>query len=130
MDHIYVTGHRNPDTDSIVAAMAYAALRNACGDREYEAACLGHVSDETQIVLDRFGFQPPTRIHNMYTQVRDLDFDECDGCIKALIVPGPAKWMGCMGREFEVFIPWCRIVKIGPDIILVDIDEKEAKHKV
>ena len=75
MDPIYVTGHRNPDTDSIVAAMAYAALRNACGDREYEAACLGHVSDETQLVLDRFGFQPPKRIHNMYTQVRDLDFD-------------------------------------------------------
>ncbi len=75
MDPIYVTGHRNPDTDSIVAAMAYAALRNACGDREYEAACLGRVSDETQTVLDRFGFQPPRRIHNMYTQVRDLDFD-------------------------------------------------------
>ena len=75
MDPIYVTGHRNPDTDSIVAAMAYAALRNALGDREYEAACLGHVSDETQIVLDRFGFQPPKRIHNMFTQVRDLEFD-------------------------------------------------------
>ena len=75
MDPIYVTGHRNPDTDSIVAAMAYAALRNAVGDREYEAACLGHVSDETQLVLDRFGFQPPKRIHNMYTQVHDLDFD-------------------------------------------------------
>ncbi len=75
MDPIYVTGHRNPDTDSIVAAMAYAALRNACGDREYEAACLGHVSDETQLVLDRFGFQPPKRIYDMYTQVRDLDFD-------------------------------------------------------
>ncbi len=75
MDPIYVTGHRNPDTDSIVAAMAYAALRNAVGDREYEAACLGHVSDETQIVLNRFGFQPPKRIHNMFTQVRDLEFD-------------------------------------------------------
>ncbi len=75
MDSIYVTGHRNPDTDSIVAAMAYAALRNALGDREYEAACLGHVSDETQRVLDRFGFQPPKRIHNMFTQIRDLDFD-------------------------------------------------------
>ena len=75
MDPIYVTGHRNPDTDSIVAAMAYAALRNALGDREYEAACLGRVSDETQLVLDRFGFQSPKRIHNMYTQVRDLDFD-------------------------------------------------------
>ena len=76
MDPIYVTGHRNPDTDSIVAAMAYAALRTALGDREYEAACLGHVSDETQIVLDRFGFQPPKRITNMFTQVRDLDFDK------------------------------------------------------
>ena len=75
MDPIYVTGHRNPDTDSIVAAMAYAALRNAVGDREYEAACLGRVSDETELVLKKFGFQPPTRINNMYTQVRDLDFD-------------------------------------------------------
>ena len=75
MDPIYVTGHRNPDTDSIVAAMAYTALRNAVGDREYQAACLGHISDETQIVLDRFGFKPPKRIHNMFTQVRDLDFD-------------------------------------------------------
>ena len=75
MDPIYVTGHRNPDTDSIVAAMAYAALRNALGDREYEAACLGHVSDETQTVLDLFGFQPPKRITSMHTQVRDLDFD-------------------------------------------------------
>ena len=75
MDPIYVTGHRNPDTDSIVAAMAYAALRNAVGDREYEAACLGRVSDETQLVLDRFGFQPPKRITSMHTQIRDLDFD-------------------------------------------------------
>ena len=75
MDPIYVTGHKNPDTDSIVAAMAYASLRNALGDREYEAACLGHVSDETNIVLERFGFQPPKRIYDMYTQVKDLDFD-------------------------------------------------------
>ena len=74
MNSIYVTGHRNPDTDSIVAAMAYAALRNARGDREYRAACLGQVSDETQMVLDRFGFQPPERIYNMYNQIRDLDF--------------------------------------------------------
>ena len=75
MDPIYVTGHRNPDTDSIVAAIAYAALRNACGDREYEAACLGQVSEETRIVLERFGFRTPVRLHDVYTQVRDLDFD-------------------------------------------------------
>ena len=75
MDPIYVTGHRNPDTDSIVAAIAYTALRNACGDREYEAACLGQLSEETRIVLDRFGFRPPVRITDLYNQGRDLDFD-------------------------------------------------------
>ena len=58
MDPIYVTGHRNPDTDSIVAAIAYASLRNACGDREYEAACLGQVSEETRIVLAGANFRP------------------------------------------------------------------------
>ena len=59
-----------------MAAIAYAALRNACGEREYVAACLGPVSDETRIVLDRFGFQPPVQITNLYNQVRDLDFDK------------------------------------------------------
>ena len=67
MEPIYVTGHRNPDTDSIVAAISYAALRNSIGDREYEPACLGHISDETVRVLSRFGFPPPTRIYDVYT---------------------------------------------------------------
>lgn len=75
MERIYVTGHRNPDTDSIVSAMAYAALRNALGDAEYCAARLGHISDETHLVLNRFGFAPPVHIKTMRTQVRDLDFD-------------------------------------------------------
>lgn len=76
MDPIYVTGHQNPDTDSIVSAIAYASLRNALGDREYTAACLGRVSDETQLVLNHFGFEPPALITNVYTQVQDLDFDK------------------------------------------------------
>ena len=75
MDTIYITGHRNPDTDSIVSAMAYAALKNALGQRQYQAARLGQVSDETQIVLDKFGFQPPRLLSNVRTQVRDLDYD-------------------------------------------------------
>ena len=36
--------------------------------------------------------------------VRDLDFDECGGCIKALIVPGPAKWMGCMRKPMRMLM--------------------------
>ena len=75
MDPIYVTGHRNPDTDSIVSAIAYAALRNAVGDREFVPARLGHISDETQRILERFDCQPPERISTMRTQVKDLEFD-------------------------------------------------------
>ena len=103
MDKIYVTGHRNPDTDSIVAAMAYAALRNACGDWEYEAACLGHVSDETQIVLDRFGFEPPQRINNLYTQVRDLDFDK-PPVLSAAVTEGRA-WAVLEGSKNIAALP-------------------------
>ena len=39
-------------------------------------------------------------------------------------------FFGCVGREFELHIPWCKIVKIGPDIILVDIEEKEVRKKI
>ena len=75
MDTIYITGHRNPDTDSIVSSMAYAALKNALGDRHYRAARLGQISDETQAVLDRFDQKAPQLITNVRTQVRDLDYD-------------------------------------------------------
>ena len=46
MNEIYVTGHKNPDTDSVVAAIAYASLRNALGDRNYIAARQDHVNDD------------------------------------------------------------------------------------
>ena len=75
MDPIYVFGHKNPDTDSIVSAMAYASLRNAIGDRQFEPRRLGSVSDETQAILDHFGFEPPKLLHTMRTQVRDLAYD-------------------------------------------------------
>ena len=75
MNEIYVTGHRNPDTDSIVSAMAFAAMQNSLGKREYEAARLGHISDETQLVLDHFGFEAPPLLKTMHTQVLDLDYD-------------------------------------------------------
>ena len=75
MDPIYVLGHRNPDTDSIVAAMAYTSLCNALGKREYIAACLGRLSDETLRVLNRFGAQAPEIILDVYTQIKDVEYD-------------------------------------------------------
>ena len=103
MEPIYVTGHRNPDTDSIVAAIAYASLRNALGDREYEPACLGRVSDETQMVLNHFGFAPPTLISNVYTQVQDLEFDK-PPILSAAVTVGRA-WKQLQERKEMHAIP-------------------------
>ena len=97
MDPIYVTGHRNPDTDSIVAAIAYAALRNALGDWDYVPACLGHVSDETMRVLDKFGYEPPMRLFNVYTQVRDLDYEKSQTLFRTVTV-GKA-WSALQGQN-------------------------------
>ena len=61
--------------------------------------------------------------------VVDLEFDTCTGCIRALIVPGPSKLCGFWGRASEFVIPWKCVRQIGPDIILVEVDEKEVLVK-
>ena len=61
--------------------------------------------------------------------VRDMEFDECKGCICSIIVPGRGKYMGCFCRECEYVIPWCDIVRIGPDIVLVNLKD-EMRHKL
>ena len=75
MSEIYVVGHKNPDTDTVVSAMAYTALKHALGEQDYIAARLDHLSDETKRMLARFGFETPLRIRDVRTQVQDLDFD-------------------------------------------------------
>ena len=97
VSEIFVTGHRNPDTDSIVAAMAYASLRNALGDRSYKAVRLGSVNDETQRLLDRFGFEAPPLVKNMRTQVRDLDFDHPPALLRT--VPIDLAWRALRDEE-------------------------------
>ena len=72
----YVCGHRNPDTDAIVAAMSYAALCNMLGEHNYVPARLGPVNDETSALLKKFGFQPPMHLSTVRTQVRDIEYDE------------------------------------------------------
>ncbi len=71
----YVCGHRNPDTDSIVAAISYSALYGMLGENDYVPVRLGHLNEETKFLLNRFGFQPPLKISSVRTQVRDLEFD-------------------------------------------------------
>ncbi|MBR3276633.1 MAG: putative manganese-dependent inorganic diphosphatase [Eubacterium sp.] len=75
MEPVYVFGHRNPDTDSVVSAIAYAALRNAKGGGNYIPAVLGEINDQTAAVLSRFGFKAPEMLYTVKTQVRDLEYD-------------------------------------------------------
>ncbi|MBR6109913.1 MAG: putative manganese-dependent inorganic diphosphatase [Clostridia bacterium] len=86
MEKIFVTGHRNPDTDSIVSAMSYAALRNALGERNCVAVRLGPLNDESKRILDRFGFEPPVFVKDMRIQVKDLDYDTPPALSAALTV--------------------------------------------
>ncbi len=76
MNTTYVCGHRNPDTDSIVAAISYANLCNTMGDEGYIPARLGHLNDESAFLLQRFGYEPPMYLHTVRTQVRDIEYDQ------------------------------------------------------
>ncbi len=59
----------------------------------------------------------------------DIEFNLSNGCIEALVVPGPCKLFGLLGREQEYVIPWKCIRQIGEDIILVDIKTEECLRK-
>ena len=78
-EKIFVIGHKNPDTDSICSAIAYADLRQKVTGQVHEAKRAGHVNDETAYVLDRFGVEAPKLLTDVRLQVRDLDIHEMPG---------------------------------------------------
>lgn len=74
-DLIYVTGHRNPDSDSICAAYAYAEFKNKTGAIPALAVRLGEVNQETQFILNYFGVEKPPLLETVKLQVGDLNID-------------------------------------------------------
>ena len=78
-EKVYVIGHKNPDTDSICSAIAYADLRQKVTGQVHEAKRAGHVNDETAYVLERFGVEAPKLLTDVRLQVRDLDIHEMPG---------------------------------------------------
>ena len=73
-DKIFVIGHKNPDTDSICSAIAYADIKNRTSQsKKYIPMRAGQINEETQYVLNRFGVNPPAYITNIGTQVKDMD---------------------------------------------------------
>ena len=75
-DVIYVTGHKNPDSDSICAAFSYAEFKNKTGKLPAIPVRLGNVSQETQYILDYFGVEAPQLLKTVKLKVEDLEFDK------------------------------------------------------
>lgn len=73
---IYIMGHKNPDSDSICAALAYAEFKNANGDVNAVPVRLGPINRETKFILDYFGVEPPMLLETVRLSVQDLDFDK------------------------------------------------------
>ena len=78
---VYVVGHKNPDTDSICSAIAYANLKNILsnGAQNYIAGRAGAMNPETEFVLKKFKIDSPQYIAHVMTQVRDMEIRETDG---------------------------------------------------
>ena len=76
---VIVIGHKNPDTDSICAAITYANLKSKITGDEYIACRAGHLNEETQFVLSHFGVEVPAYIKDVRTQVRDMEIRMLEG---------------------------------------------------
>ncbi|MBO5624119.1 MAG: putative manganese-dependent inorganic diphosphatase, partial [Butyrivibrio sp.] len=76
---VIVIGHKNPDTDSICAAITYANLKNKITGDDYIACRAGHLNEETQFVLSHFDVAVPSYIKDVRTQVRDMEIRMLDG---------------------------------------------------
>ena len=74
---VYVIGHKNPDTDSICSAIAYADIKNRTDKtKTYVARRAGQINEETEYVLKRFGVRAPGYLPNAGTQVKEIEIHE------------------------------------------------------
>ena len=77
---IYIIGHKNPDTDSICSAIAYADIKNRLNSgKKYAAKRAGQINEETEYVLKRFGVEAPGYLSDVGTQVKDMEIRETPG---------------------------------------------------
>ena len=69
---IYIIGHRNPDTDSICSALAYARLKQTTGIQNVKAARAGEINVQTEYILDRFKIERPIYLADVKVRVHDV----------------------------------------------------------
>ncbi len=108
MRKIFVFGHKNPDSDTICSALAYAELKKSQGVHAV-AVKLGELNSETKFILKYFQVQEPDTLDTIKTQVSDLQFD------KAL----------CVGEDVSIRSAWQRMKENAQKSLAVVNEEKE-----
>lgn len=78
-EKVYIVGHKNPDTDSVCSAIAYANLKREATGGDYVARRAGQINEETNYVLKKFGVTPPPILENVKLQVKDMDVHKIEG---------------------------------------------------
>ena len=76
---VWVVGHKNPDTDSICAAIAYTYLKNQTEEKQYVAKRAGAINEETRYVLECFGVEEPELVAYAGTQIKDISIRKTAG---------------------------------------------------
>ncbi|WP_252187826.1 putative manganese-dependent inorganic diphosphatase [Anaeromonas frigoriresistens] len=72
---IYIFGHKNPDTDSVMSAIALSKLKNQLR-LNTTPFILGEINKETEFILEYFNIEKPRVLDNVKTQIKDLNYDE------------------------------------------------------
>lgn len=97
---VYIVGHKNPDTDSVCSAIAYAYLKNKKENTDkFIPGKAGQLNEETQYVISRFGAKEPETIDNIKTQVKDIEIRKTKGVEKNISL----KKAWALMKELDVF---------------------------
>ncbi len=115
---IFVVGHKNPDTDSICSAIAYANLKKILTGKSYVPMRAGQINAETQYVLKRFGIKVPEYIADVSTQVRDIEIRTTAGVDSQISLK--KAWM-LMKKQNVVTLPITEGRKLAGLITISDI---------
>ena len=59
--------------------------------------------------------------------ISDVLVEVPEGCVCAIVVPGPCRYLGCLGRSEDFLIPWSCVCRIGPDVVLVDVKPEDCR---
>jgi manganese-dependent inorganic pyrophosphatase len=136
---IYIFGHKNPDSDSIVSAIAYAEYKKALGFNAV-AARLGSINAETEYLLERFSFEDPLRLYSARSTLKEITMDKpnivskdltmkeaLDLCLKkknrSLIVADKKKRLEGIVSLDDLTYMWTKSDKQLEDIIkMIEID--------